>query len=405
MTRRLIKWRNILSNSYPAFLRILPILAILIIFLPPGALAFESGWDDDWGEPSAINEIFQQQYDASGAGDLENILPREQQDELNNLGITPKDPNSVIGLSFGDIMSAVWNQVAIQAAAPFRASLAVTGAVVLCALCKSVAGSVADNNISVIFTYVSALAVGAIVIHPIMELTMSSVTAIRTSAGFMLAFVPVYAGILLAAGRVASASSYQTLMFGAAQVTNQLAGWLIAPLISMFMAMSLCSAAAEGVKLEQICGMVKKAATWVLAIVMTLFTAIMSIQGAVSAPADTVTSRTAKFLTSSFVPVVGPYLSDAWGTVSSSLSLLKSSVGMYAVIAMALVLLPHIIGLLLWKLSVEFAATTADMFALDRISALLRAVGSGISLLCAVMISVAALFIVGTGIMVVVGRF
>ena len=133
---------------------------------------------------------------------------------------------------------------------------------------------------------------------------------------------------------------------------------------------------------------------------MTVFTAFLTIQNVINGAADSVTSRAAKFAAGTFVPIVGTYISESLSTVQACLSLVKSGVGMYAVLAMLIIIVPHIIAMLFWKLSLECGAAAADMFSLTKITGLLKAVSSGISLLIALMACFGILFIVCTGITV-----
>ena len=59
---------------------------------------------------------------------------------------------------------------------------------------------------------------------------------------------------------------------------------------------------------------------------MTIFTGLMSIYGVASTVGDAVSLRTAKFLTSSFLPVIGGLISDAVETVAGATLILKSTV-------------------------------------------------------------------------------
>ena len=49
---------------------------------------------------------------------------------------------------------------------------------------------------------------------------------------------------------------------------------------------------------------------------MTIFVGILTVQGVAGTVADAVGLRTAKYMTSAFVPVVGKVLSDAVETVA-----------------------------------------------------------------------------------------
>lgn len=383
--------------------RIFTYVYILIIFITAALFfglpaAAETG--EDTSSEMSAEQLYDEQLKASGAGELDAALPEEYKEIIWDMGVKADDPSSITDVGMGNVFSSIINSVMDKAAAPIKSAAAIIAAIILCAMCSGVATESANKQIGVIFTYVSALVVGIIVIKPVTELALSSIDAIKICSAFMAAFIPVFAGILIASGKIAAAASAQTVLFTATQIAGQAASAFIGPFISLYFGLAVTSSLSEEVKLNGICETVKKAAIWILGLIMTVFTAFLTIQNVINGAADSVTSRAAKFAAGTFVPVVGTYISESLSTVQACLSLVKSGVGMYAVLAMLIIILPHIIALLFWKLSVECGAAAADMFSLTKITGLLKAVSSGISLLIALMSCFGILFIVCTGITV-----
>ncbi len=374
-------------------------LVLTLMFLLP-ASAEET---EETSSQMSSEEIYASQYEASGAKDLENALPEQYREVIWDMGVKADDPDSMSGLSFDKVFSGLIGSIADKAAAPLKSAAAIIAAIILCALCSGAATEGANSQLSVVFTYISALVVGIIVVKPVIELTISSLEAIKACSVFMAAFIPVFAGILIAQGRIATAASMQTVLFTATQTAGQAASVILGPFISMYFGMAVTSSIADEIKLGSICETIKKAAVWILGLIMTIFTAVLTLQNVINGAADSAAARTAKFFVGSFVPVVGTYLSESLSTVQGCLSLIKSGVGMYAILAMLVIIVPHIIALIFWKLSVECGAAVSDMFSLTKITALLKAVSSGISLLIALMAACGTLFIICTGVTVLVG--
>ena len=133
---------------------------------------------------------------------------------------------------------------------------------------------------------------------------------------------------------------------------------------------------------------------WIMAFISTVFLGILGIQTAVNSSADSLVSKTAKFIIGSSVPVAGGVLSEALGTVTASMGLLKSSVGIYGALACAAMLLPLIAELLIWRLVLLVTSAAAELVSLSEISGLLRAVDSMLSVLAGVILLVGAMFII-----------
>ena len=130
----------------------------------------------------------------------------------------------------------------------------------------------------------------------------------------------------------------------------------------------------------------------------------MSIQTAINSSADTLTAKTARFIIGSSVPVAGGVLSEALGTVLSSVTLLKSSIGIYGAVACAAILLPLITELLIWRAVLIITAGAAGLFSLPQISGLLKAVDSMMSVLLGIILTVGAVFIISLAVVVSAGR-
>ncbi|HCC35604.1 MAG TPA: hypothetical protein DEQ02_08230 [Ruminococcaceae bacterium] len=132
---------------------------------------------------------------------------------------------------------------------------------------------------------------------------------------------------------------------------------------------------------------------------MTVFVGLLGVQTAINSAADSTANKAAKFFVGAFVPVVGSSIGDALSSVQGCMSILKSSVGIYAVISVAVMLIPVVLEILLYKLCIFGCGAVADLFELKNISNLLKAVGSALSLILAVIICCLVLFIVSLAIM------
>ena len=139
---------------------------------------------------------------------------------------------------------------------------------------------------------------------------------------------------------------------------------------------------------------VKKLALWVLSLITTVFLGILSIQTVVNAHADNLSMRTAKFIIGSSVPVAGGVLSEALGTLTASMSLLKSTVGIYGVVICCLIFLPIIIELVLWRITLWVSDFVALQFSLSKISGLLQSLDTVLSVLIGIILLTCAMFII-----------
>lgn len=342
--------------------------------------------------------LYEEQYEASGGDKLRDALPEETREWLESWGLDPSDPSAAAGFSAGNALEMIKNFLFSGGRQPLTTAAAVAAVILLCALFGGAGSGLAGQEMQGAFSYISTLAVGGVVLPPLLSTAAGTISAIQGCSVFMLTFVPIYAGILISAGKPLTAAGFQPLLLGAAQVVGQAAAFVLTPLTGVYLSVSMASAVAPGLKTEGLSEGIRKAATWTLTLIMTLFTGLLGIQTAIQGAADGLGMKTTRFLAGTFVPVVGGSISEALGTVQACLGLLKSTMGIYAVAALALLLLPVLIELCIWRLTLFLLASLCDLFDLQAASAFLRAVSGAAGLLTAILLTVGLLFIISAAI-------
>lgn len=133
--------------------------------------------------------------------------------------------------------------------------------------------------------------------------------------------------------------------------------------------------------------------TWLLSLLALFLSVMIGVQSTMAINADSFSMKTAKFALGNFIPLVGNALSEAIGTVAGSLSLIKSTCGVFGVLAVAVLLLPVIVHLLLHRVVVGVAQGMAELLSCERESLLLKEVHAVLGYILAVVSLVSALFL------------
>ena len=220
---------------------------------------------------------------------------------------------------------------------------------------------------------------------------------------FVLSFIPVFSGVAAVAGRPASAAAYQSVTFAAAQFFSQIAANAVVPLLGIFLAVCTVGAVSDAVDVQGIAQSVKKAANWLLALCLTIFVGLLSVQSMVTGAADTVGNRTVKFVISSTVPVVGGALSEAYGSLFGCLGVVKSTIGVFGIIVMIASLLPVVLELSLTLLSLNLAGAVGDLLGQKRASGVLRSTSSALSIMLGLILCYGMMILVSVTIMLLMG--
>lgn len=349
------------------------------------------------------NEIYNIQLEESGANELFYSLPQETQQELRQLGIDNISWESLNSLSFGAVLNAVMNMLAKNGQTPVSAVAQVIGLMLLCALADSMKLSVGDRPLGGMVGAVGALCVSAVLVFPISQVVAAASEVIKTAANFMMLFLPVMAGIMAASGQSVTGASYYTLMMGAGQAVTLVSSNVIVPAMNIFLGLSTISAVSAKINLSGVCTLFTKVTKWVLTFVMSVFVSVLTFQTVIGSAADTTGVRAARFAISSVVPLVGGALSDAFLTVHSCMKLLKSGVGVFAILASAFIFLPIVLECIIWLFTVNICSAAGDMLNLPLICKLLRNSGKVVSVLLAIILCIMTVFIISITLIIMIG--
>ena len=106
---------------------------------------------------------------------------------------------------------------------------------------------------------------------------------------------------------------------------------------------------------------------------------------------------------SSFVPVVGGALSDAYNSVFGCLGVVKNTVGVFGIIAIAVTFLPVVLELILMMASLWGAAAIGEVFGREKEVSILKAASSALTVMLGVILCYGLMIIVSITVMLMLG--
>lgn len=108
---------------------------------------------------------------------------------------------------------------------------------------------------------------------------------------------------------------------------------VLVPLVYLNLLLSCVNCAIGEDMLKNMAKAVKSMSTWLLKILLTVFTTYISITGVVSGTTDAAALKATKLTISTAVPVIGGILSDTSEAVLVSAGILKNAAGIYGILA------------------------------------------------------------------------
>lgn len=335
------------------------LLALMVCIIPAGAAVTEED----------IHNV--------GGDALADAVPAGQRDYLE--GIRPETADELAG-SFAQLLENVSedSRSALHSAVQSLAQVAVV--VVITAAARgfsSAAGGEADALIDM----AGALGCAAVLLRDfsgVLTLCRDTLEQISVFSGVLQ---PVLATTLSVGGNAATATVLQVATMIVFDLVIRLVNALLVPAACAYLGIVAVDAATGNGMLRGIADGIKGLTSGALKLILTLFTAYLTIAGGVSGSVDRMALKTAKFAVSGAVPVVGGVISDAAETVLSGASLLKNSIGIFGMLCVTAICLVPFLRAGASYLCYKAGAAVLSPLCAGSLRQLLEGVGTGFGLL------------------------
>ncbi len=340
--------------------------------------------------------LYRQQAKAAGVEDLPRHLPRDVQDLLAQLEVDLLDPATYTRFDLQEMTRLLTSLLQQQSAGPLQALWMLLGVVLVSALLTGFGDNAAHPALRRAYQTAAVLGGGGVLLVPLFALLDTVRQTVDQVTVFLTAYTPVYAAVLAVGGRSAGALSYQTTLLGASQLLTWLIRGGIFPILTVSLAFGCTGAVTEGFALDRFSGVLHKAVLWTIGLFSTVFSGLLSLQQMVTAAGDSVGVKVARFSLSSFVPVVGGLLSEAYTTVMGCAGLLRTVVGGFGLVAVVLIVAPPLFSCICWSVSLHLAAAGAALFGLTAIEKLCTVAAGTVRVLIALLAVCGLLMVVAT---------
>lgn len=353
---------------------------------------------------NSFSEIYDEQIKISGADRLFDALPEQTKQQLKDIKITSPDYETVTNLSISKVFEEIIKIIGANSTTVLGGMTACLGVIILCSLIEGFKITIGEKSIGTISSAVGTICICIAIIIPLCSTISSAVEILNGASGFLLMYVPIMSGLMIASGKEISGASYYSIMMGTGQVISQISSKIIMPLMNIFLTLSVTSALSPKMKFSSLCSSFYNISKWILTFVMSIFVTILSLQTIVTSSMDNVSTKAVRFAINSFVPVVGGALSEALNTFSGSIELLKSGAGVFVIIASAFVFLPVLIECIIWQFSLFFLSSVSEIFGLSQIIGIFKTISKVVSMIIAVLLCTMTIFVISTVIILIVGR-
>ncbi len=217
-------------------------------------------------------------------------------------------------------------------------------------------------------------------------------TALERVNDFVLAVLPAIFTLLAAAGGITLTTVCHPVVWGGTAIVINLVKNLVLPLILLSGTIGLVSKLTEGFSVTKLAEMIRQGAIVLLTFLVTIFLAVIGLQGVTVAAADGLGMQTAKFLTGNLVPIVGGVVSDSLELAAGCSLLIKNALGAFAALGAVLLCAYPAFKILVVAVIYRLAAVFVQPLGQERLAESLQEIGKTVTVVFATVAVVGLMF-------------
>lgn len=242
----------------------------------------------------------------------------------------------------------------------------------------------------------AALAISGILLQRTNSMIHLAARTVREVSEYSKLLLPVMTAALAAQGGTTTSSAlYTATAFLNSLLANGVATLLV-PMVYVYLGFSVAASATISNHLSKLRDTAKWLMTWLLKIILYVFTGYMGITGVISGTVDAAAVKATKLTISGMVPVVGNILSDASEAVLVGASVVKNAVGVYGMLAIIAICIAPFLEIGCFYLLLKVTAALCGCFDTKKPAELIQGFSSGLGLLLAMTGTVCLMLLIST---------
>lgn len=293
------------------------------------------------------------------------------------------------------LLTLVWELFAGGISGAFSLFAVLVGLLALTALLNAFTEGLAAGNLKTALMYGTGICSAAAVVGLQLPRIIAASDFFKRIGILMNSLIPVMGVLYISGGNTMGAALTSSSLLLQINLIELGATALVIPSVCACMALTLADSLRTGEStLSGITASIKRTLSFVFGLCSTLLMASLSAQNVLSAASDSAGARAVKFVAGNMIPVVGSTVGETLRTLASSVKLLRSTVGVAGIAAVALLLLPMLIELFLTRFALNSAAAVGELLGCKSTVKLYREIASlyGYVIASAAMASLLCIF-------------
>lgn len=350
------------------------------------------------------------------------IIDALNEDELNDLlsSLSDKALSIFGGSSFIDIISGIVSgNISLDYSSFFSYLLSLFGTslegilwllvtiiavAVLYAVIGGIKSKFSAETISKtvhIASMIAVLAIVATTTYTMIDACRNMISMINTQMSVMF---PIIFSLMTAVGASSTAAVYQPALAVISSGIMELVSTLLIPMVLFAFVFMTVSSVSGQMKLTKMSEFILSAVKWLMGTAFFIMCAFMSVQGITASVFDSISIRTAKLTMSKYLPVIGSYLSEGINLILSGSVIVKNAIGYSALVLLILSVLPVVVQLIVYSLTLKLAAAVTEPLGNEQMSNYLTKVSGMTNVLIALVLGAAFIYFIFILLVVMTGN-
>ena len=272
--------------------------------------------------------------------------------------------------------------------------------IVIHSILKSISDGLENDEISKISYFVQYILIVTLIMKNFSEIIVSVKDTIQNLVGFSYSLIPLLLSLMIITGKMVTVSAIQPILLLLITFIGNFISNFLLPMVLIGTSLGIVSKISDKVQIDKLAKTFKSSVVWILGLVLTIFTGVLSMESSLTGQVDGLTTKATKTVITSTIPVVGKILSDTTEVILGSGIVLKNAVGFIGVIVIIGICIGPIIKLAILTIIYQILSSICEPLADKKIIDILEQMKDTFKILLAMVSSISIMLIIGVTIVI-----
>lgn len=265
--------------------------------------------------------------------------------------------------------------------------------VILCSLLRNLQASFLGESVGELAFYACYIVIVSILIVSFNTVMTLGIDIIDNMVSFMYATIPILITLLVSGGNITSGGVFQPILIMIVEIAATIIRNVFIPLVFLSTILVIINNISDKINISKLAGFLKQATMWAMGLIMTVFIAVVTLQGSMGAVVDGIASKTAKFAIG-FIPVVGGYLADAADTVIGCTLLIKNAAGIAVMIGIVVICVVPLLKIIALVVIYKITCALVEPISEIRITNCINEIANSVAFIFGIVVTVTFMFLI-----------